>query len=163
MRSMLDGLSIRRATLADLPDLLPLAEGLVRQHIAFDSTRYQAPADVAAAYTELFSEHIVSATSIVAIARRDEAPVGYVLGGIEGPSLVALTGRTGWIHDLYVLPAARGLGLGGKLLDTAIDVLRALGCPGGVMLGVAAQNDSAAALFLRRGFRPSLREMTLGP
>lgn len=160
---MLDGSSIRRATLADLPDLLPLAEGLVREHIAFDATRYQAPADLAAAYTELFSEHIVSPSSIVAVAARDGGLHGYVFGGIEGPSLVALTGRTGWIHDLYVSPAARGLGLGGRLLDTAIDALRALDCPGGVMLGVAAQNATAAALFRSRGFRPSLQEMTLGP
>jgi len=154
---------IRAATPSDVPALLPLARALVLQHVAFDRERYQPPTDLAAAYTELFGEHIGRAESVVVIAERAGEVLGYVFGEIVAPSLVEISGRTGWIHDLFVTPSARGLGVGGSLLDHAIDRLRTLGCPGGVMLGVAAQNTAAAALFRARGFRPGLQEMTLGP
>lgn len=97
------------------------------------------------------------------VAERDEKLVGYVFGAVEPPSLVMLTGQAGWIHDLYVSADARQLGVGGRLLDTAVAELRRIGCPGGVLLGVAVQNVAAAALFRSRGFRPALQEMALGP
>lgn len=86
--------------------------------------------------------------------------VGYAYARVEPPSLVALTGTVGWIHDLFVVAEHRGHGTGARLLDAAIQSLGALGVVD-VLLGVAAQNEAAAALFRRRGFRPTLQEMTL--
>jgi ribosomal protein S18 acetylase RimI-like enzyme len=156
-------ITIRQATAADLPALCRLSEALVLQHVAYDSGRYQRPTDLAFAYEELFSEHVGRPTSIVEVADQSGELVGYVFGEVTPPSLVELAGRAGWIHDLYVSPAARGLGVGGRLLDAAVAALRSLGCPGGVLLSVATQNVAAAAVFRGRGFRPTLQEMTLGP
>jgi len=156
-------MSIRTAVAGDLPALCRLAEELVRQHVAYDPGRYQPPVDVAAAYSELLGRHIDDAASVVAVGDRRGELVGYVFGVVEPPSLVALAGRVGWIHDLYVSADARRLGVGGRLLDMAVTGLRRIGCPGGVLLGVAAQNVAAAALFRSRGFRPTLHEMALGP
>ena len=160
---MPESITIRRAAAADLPALSRLSEALVLQHVAYDSGRYQPPTDLAFAYGELFSPHIGRPTSVVMVADRNGDLVGYVFGEVVPPSLVELAGRAGWIHDLYVSPAARGLGAGGRLLDAAVTGLRSLGCPGGVLLGVAEQNVAAAALFRGRGFRPTLQEMVLGP
>jgi ribosomal protein S18 acetylase RimI-like enzyme len=160
---MPDSITIRRAAAADLPALCRLSEALVLQHVAYDPGRYQPPTDLSFAYAELFSEHISRPTSVVVVADRNGELVGYVFGEVVPPSLVELAGQAGWIHDLYVSPAARGLGAGGRLLDAAVAGLRSLGCPGGVLLGVAAQNIAAAALFKGRGFRPTLQEMGLGP
>jgi ribosomal protein S18 acetylase RimI-like enzyme len=162
-RQMAESITIRRAAAADLPILCRLSEALVQQHVAYDPGRYQPPTDLAFAYTHLFSQHIAQPTSVVEVADRNGELVGYVFGEVVQPSLVELTRRAGWIHDLYVSPAARGLGAGGLLLDAAIAGLRALGCPGGILLSVAAQNAAAAAFFRGRGFRPTLQEMTLGP
>jgi RimJ/RimL family protein N-acetyltransferase len=156
-------ISIRAATEADIPALGRLAEALGRQHIAYDAGRYQLPADVPAAFAELFSSHLHRAESVLLVADRGGELVGYVFGLVDPANVVQLTGRAGWIHDLYVAPAARGTGLGSRLLDEALRRLRALGCPGGILLGVAPQNATAAALFRRYGFRPTLQEMTLGP
>ena len=146
-----------------MPGLCRLAVELARQHVAYDPGRYQLPADVTASYAELFAAHIDRPESVVLVADSAGELVGYVFGAVEPPSLVAFAGRTGWVHDLYVSPAARGLGVGGRLLDAAVTKLRGVPCPGGVMLGVAAQNAAAARLFRSRGFRPTLQEMTLGP
>lgn len=47
-----------------------------------------------------------------------------------------------------------------RLLDAAIRALGELGAAD-ILLGVAAQNEAAAALFRRRGFRRTLQEMAL--
>jgi ribosomal protein S18 acetylase RimI-like enzyme len=101
--------------------------------------------------------------AVILVADRDGQLVGYVFGQVEPPSLVSLTRSTGWIHDLYVSPDARGLGAGGKLLDQAIQAFQLIGPAGGIMLAVASQNAAAATLFQARGFRPTLQEMTLSP
>jgi ribosomal protein S18 acetylase RimI-like enzyme len=155
--------TIRAATDADRPALCQLAVELVRQHVGYDPARYQPPADVAAAYAELLAHHLGRPESVVLVADAGGRVVGYVFGAVEAPSLVALAGRAGWVHDLYVAPTARGRGAGGRLLDAAVAALHRIGCPGGVLLGVAAQNVAAAALFRGRGFRPTLQEMALGP
>jgi ribosomal protein S18 acetylase RimI-like enzyme len=155
--------TIRAAADADLPALCRLAVELARQHVEYDADRYQPPADLVDAYAELFAQHVGKPESVLLVADAGGEPVGYVFGVVEAPSLVALTGRAGWIHDLYVSPAARGMGAGGRLLDAAVAALRRIGCPGGVILGVAAQNLAAAALFRGRGFRPTLQEMALRP
>jgi ribosomal protein S18 acetylase RimI-like enzyme len=160
---MTESITIRAAIAADVPALCRLAAALALQHAAYDSGRYQLPADLAAAYAALFAEHVGRPQSVVLVADQGGELVGYVFGAIESPSLVALTGHVGYIHDLYVAPAARRLGIGGKLLDAAVAGLRSIGSPGGVLLGVAAQNEAAAALFRSRGFRPALQEMALGP
>ena len=156
-------ITIRRAAAKDLPAMCKLADALVQEHVKFDAARYQPPDDVKAAYSALFAEHLQRPASFLAVAERSNDLVGYVFGVVEPPSLVQLTGHVGWIHDLYVSPIVRRCGAGGRLLDTAIAGLRSIGCPGGVLLGVAAQNVAAAALFRSRGFRPTLQEMTLGP
>lgn len=156
-------ITIRPAVLADIPTLCPLAAELARQHAAYDPGRYQPPADVASAYAALFAEHIGQPRSVVLTAAAEATLVGYAFAALEPPSLVALTGAAGWIHDLYVAPSARGHGAGPRLLDAAITRLRQIGCPGGILLSVAPQNAAAAALFRSRGFRSTLQEMTLGP
>jgi ribosomal protein S18 acetylase RimI-like enzyme len=153
--------SIRPASEADIPALCLLAEALARQHAAYDPGRYQLPPDVRAAYAELFAAHLHRADSVLLVAEHDGELVGYLFGAVEPANLVQLSGRAGWIHDLYVRPCARRAGLGNRLLDEAIKRLREAGCPGGVMLAVAPQNAAASALFRRRGFRPTLQEMTL--
>jgi RimJ/RimL family protein N-acetyltransferase len=162
-RTPLPQIVIRPAREADIPSVGRLAEALVRQHAAYDSGRYQFPADVAGAYAEVFTTHLHRDDSVLLVAERGGELVGYVFGRIEPASLIELRGQAGWIHDLYVSPAARGTGLGRRLLEEALRRLRATGCPGGLMLAVAPQNAAAAALFRQQGFRPTLQEMTLGP
>ena len=59
------------------------------------------------------------------LAESDDAPVGF-LAITESRSLYA-EGRFGVIQELYVQPAARGLGVGGALLARALGLARARG------------------------------------
>jgi ribosomal protein S18 acetylase RimI-like enzyme len=157
---MAEEVLIRPAVTADVPDLCRLADLLARQHAAYDPARYRLPESVADAYADLLAEELGRVDAVVLVADRSGVLVGYAYARVEPASLVALTGRSGWIHDLYVVHEGRGRGTGGRLLDAAIRALGDLGVAD-VLLGVAAQNRPAADLFRRRGFRPTLQEMTL--
>lgn len=151
-------ISIRPAERRDLPALGRLGGALGRRHVEFDPRRYILTEPAETAYENFFAAELGLPGTAVLVAEREGAAVGYVFGRIEPACFVSLAPIAGWIHDLYVNEAARGCGLGGRLLDAAIAALRELGCTT-VMLSVAAQNPAAAAFFRKHGFRPGLQEM----
>lgn len=62
---------------------------------------------------------------------------------------------TGWIGQIGVVPAHRGLGLGRWLLRWSVAYLRGRGA-GAVELAVEAANDRALGLYIRNGFEPAV-------
>jgi ribosomal protein S18 acetylase RimI-like enzyme len=78
------------------------------------------------------------------VARRDGRPVGWVVGRVFGD------GR-GWVDQIAVARAARGLGLGRALLLHALAELRSGGATS-YALGVQAANEHAIGLYRDVGF-----------
>lgn len=78
------------------------------------------------------------------VARRDERPVGWVVGRVFGD------GR-GWVDQIAVARAARGLGLGRALLLHSLADLRSCGATA-FALGVQAANEHAIGLYRDVGF-----------
>jgi GNAT superfamily N-acetyltransferase len=133
----------------------------MRTHYAFDAHRFLAPGEgVEAGYAGFLEAQAKDAESIVLVAEQDGAVVGYVYAAIEPLSWKDLRDECGFIHDLLVTEQARGAGVGEALLNRAIEWLRERGMPR-VVLGTAARNEGARRLFERRGFRPTMIEMTL--
>ena len=152
---------IRKARPADAPALGVLGAALMHTHYAFDAHRFLDPGEGAeAGYAEFLVSQLDDKAAMVLVAERDGAIVGYVYAAIEPLSWKDLRGECGFIHDLLVADAARGAGVGEALLNHAIDWLRQQDMPR-VVLGTAAQNESAQRLFKRRGFRATMIEMTL--
>ena len=82
------------------------------------------------------------------IAERDGAPVGLCL---FFESFSSWDGRRGvYVQDIYVSEAARGLGLGRRLLTEAAAISRARG-GSYLRLSVEAENDTAQAFYQRVG------------
>lgn len=133
----------------------------MQTHYAFDNRRFLEPnpAD-AAGYARFLQSQLDHDGSIVLVAERRDRVVGYVYAAVEPLSWKDLRDECGYIHDLLVTDAARGRGAGEALLDAAIEWLQQRGMPR-VVLGTAAQNEHARRLFTRRGFRPTMIEMTL--
>lgn len=75
----------------------------------------------------------------------DGHPVGIILCRTAADEAEVIT--------LGVLPSARGHGIAGRLLDTAMDMAR--GCMvAAIFLEVAEHNESALALYRGRSFLP---------
>ncbi|HEY1416686.1 MAG TPA: GNAT family N-acetyltransferase [Myxococcaceae bacterium] len=100
--------------------------------------------------------------ALILVAREGGRPVGLAFLSFQWT--LELGGRVLWLEELYVLPALRGRGTGGLLLQATLDVARERGCRA-VELEVEASHARAANLYARAGFRPLDRvhwTLTLG-
>ena len=79
--------------------------------------------------------------------------VGNDTGMVVGAPWVGLESTAG-LFGMWVAPEARGLGLGGALVDRVIGWARGAGFVR-VLLDVADQNAAAIALYESRGFVPT--------
>lgn len=83
----------------------------------------------------------------------DGTPVGLLLPVLMRPERTVRDGhRTGTIYYLGVLPAARGRGHGGELLDEATRTFVAAGC-WRIFCDTSARNAPMLAAFRHRGYR----------
>ncbi len=161
MSSLDVSITIRSAEPRDLRALGRMGAALMRTHYAFDRQRFLAPGDGAeAGYGEFLSSQLDDADSIVMVAEVDGVVAGYVYAGIEPLSWKELRDEAGFVHDLLVSDEVRNSGVGQQLLDAAMAWLKQRGMPR-VVLWTAAGNTGAQRLFERRGFRPTMIEMTL--
>jgi GNAT superfamily N-acetyltransferase len=156
-------LILRRAATRDLAALGRLGAALMRAHYAFDPKRFLSPGggdEAERGYASFLSSQLSDPDAVVFVAERGGAILGYAYAAIEPLSWKDLRDEAGFLHDLLVTDGARGAGVGTQLLEAAIEWLRQRGMPR-VVLGTAAQNHGARRLFERRGFRPTMVEMTL--
>ena len=123
-----------RVTTADLPELLPL----VRAYCDFYDV---APTDDAllAVSRELIADP--DRQGIQLIARADDGEgVGFATVYWTWDTLIAA--RTGIMHDLFVVPSARGTGTADLLIDSCVDECRKHGA---AKLGWQTAPDNARA------------------
>jgi len=151
---------IRPATPSDTAALGRLGGLLVRQHHAWDPARFiPAEAETDHWYGVFLGGQLDRADVVVLVAEEDGRVIGFVYAGLEYTDWMALRGPAGALYDLVVDPNHRRSGVGRTLLDAALAELVRLGAPR-VVLSTAERNQAAQRLFLRAGFRPTMREMT---
>lgn len=124
---MADPWRIRRARPADAPALVPL-----------ERRCFSDPWSAVA-----FEEMLRFPLTLALVAERDGGVVGYLIGR-------AVAGE-GEILNLAVAPELRRHGLGTRLLESGLDLLREAGAHR-VWLEVRESNAAAQALYLRWGF-----------
>ena len=130
---------IRKAERRDLESLGRLGAILIRTHYAFDAKRFLAPGKSAESdYASFLGRALESSDDCIFVAERDGNIVGYVYAALEPMSWKELRGPAGFIHDIAVAEEARRAGVGTKLIQAAVEWLRAHGAPR-VMLSTAAQ------------------------
>lgn len=154
---------IREARAADLPRIVQLARALGVQHEAYDPTRFELGAfgeatELEATYVRFFEEAIADDASLVLVAVGQERVTGYVFARLEPSSFLDLASASGWIHDVYVDDEARGVGLGRRLVASALRALEARGASR-FRLTASPRNNHALATFEALGFRPTMIEM----
>jgi ribosomal protein S18 acetylase RimI-like enzyme len=133
---------------------------LMRTHYAYDPKRFLEPrADAESRYGAFLGTVLESSDDCVFVAERDGAIAGYVFAALEPMSWKELRGPAGYIHDIAVDERARRSGIATALMKAAMDWLRDRGAPR-VLLGSAAPNKGAQALFHKLGFRDTMIEMT---
>jgi ribosomal protein S18 acetylase RimI-like enzyme len=150
---------VRPAGPEDVPAAARLAAELVRLHHGLDPARFMCIEPLEEGYAHFLRTQIGREDSVVLVATVDGAVVGYVLAGLVGRDWMDLRDACGMLHDVYVDPAARGAGLGRRLVEEAAARLIRLGAPR-VLLMTAWANPGARRFFESLGFRPTMLEMT---
>lgn len=155
----MDDVMIRPATKADEGALGRRGGALMRQHHDFDPQRFVRSENPEAGYGRFLVSQLGEPGSVVLVAERAGAVVGYAFAALEPMSWKDLRAACGYLHDVYVDPAARGAGAGERLVRAAIAWLEERGAPRVVLMS-AARNEAAQRLFERIGFRRTMVEMT---
>jgi GNAT superfamily N-acetyltransferase len=161
MTRMPSPIAIRRANRGDAPALGRLGGLLLRQHHGFDARRFIPPGDdPEGGYAWFLGRQLERDDGVVLVAERDGAVVGYAWAGIEPRSWKELRDECAFLHDIVVDAEARGHGVARALIDAVVAWSRARDMPR-LMLWTAEANAPAQRLFAARGFRLTMREMTL--
>src|SRR2546426_7000560 len=131
---------VRLATEAELEAVTALLVAQLREH------RVQTPeAKIASAIQGLLRR---PERGRILVALEGGRPVGVAAFSFAWP--LEYADRSAWLEELYVEPAARGRGIGTRLLRAALPVAAAAGAPV-VGLGGGARHPRAAPLHRPRG------------
>lgn len=153
-------MTIRPATAADVPHVLPMVERIAALHESWDPDKYGFLPNVAQMYRGWLTSRANDARSVFLVAERDGTVVAFLVGTIEREIPIYRLSEFGFIHDVWVEPAYRNEGVGRQMTMLAIERFRAMGVRQ-IRLDTAAKNDAARGLFASCGFRPTVTEMLL--
>jgi len=152
--------TIRPAQPSDEEALGRYGGALMRLHHQFDPQRFITTSHPERGYGRFLVSQLQDPDSVVLVAEQDGLVVGYAFAALEPMSWKELRDACGFLHDVYVDEATRRGGVGRRLVVEAIRWMASKGAPR-VVLGSAAGNTGAQALFRDLGFRQTMIEMTL--
>ncbi|HLO04610.1 MAG TPA: GNAT family N-acetyltransferase [Symbiobacteriaceae bacterium] len=133
-------IQIRRATIEQLDELVPLFDGY-RQF-------YQQASDRPGA-RRFLAERLLQGESIILLAYMAERAVGFTQ---LYPLFSSVSMERLWLlNDLFVQPDLRGQGVGEALLEQAAALSQAMGAKG-LALETGVTNQGAQRLYERLGF-----------
>ncbi|NIJ41792.1 GNAT superfamily N-acetyltransferase [Parvibaculum indicum] len=148
---------------ADRQAALSFIMGSQRYEHEFEPNRRLDPA-VAEEYFAELSEELARKQGRAFVAEREGQEGGHVIGwGVlvveEGPLFVREEERRyGYITELFVSEAARGLGVGQALIAACEAEARRLGLTQ-IMIGALNANARAMDIYGRAGYRPYTAEL----
>jgi ribosomal protein S18 acetylase RimI-like enzyme len=151
-------MTIRPASAADVPAVLPMVAKLAALHEEWDSQRYDYRDDVEKMYSGWLRARASDERSVFLVAEREGKIVAFLIATIEGTIPIYRLAETGFIHDLWVEPQYRNEGVGRQIAMLAIEKFREKGVKQ-IRLETAAANEAARSLFKSCGFRVSSIEM----
>jgi ribosomal protein S18 acetylase RimI-like enzyme len=145
-------LVVRQATEKDLPRLLPMM---------VDFNRLEAiPWTFERGETALRNLLGSAELGFVGLAEVDEGTCGYFI--LTFGYDLEWNGRDAFLTEFYLVPDARGRGLGRALLAAAEDTAVSRGTRA-LHLMVRSENGTALALYTSRGFREPARRLLTKP
>lgn len=157
-------MTIRPATVADVPGVLPMVDQLARLHEAWDPQRYDYKPGTSQMYEKWLAARATDPASVFLVAERESTAgaspflVAFLVATLEKPIPIYRIEKFGFIHDLWVDASYRNEGIARQLTMLALEKFRAMGATQ-VRLETAQANTAARQLFESCSFRPASVEM----
>jgi ribosomal protein S18 acetylase RimI-like enzyme len=153
-------MEIRKATVEDVPNVLPLVSAICRLHESWDPARFGMVERPELRYENWLKGRATDERSIFLVAEHEGRLVGYSVCTIEKEMPIYWMPECGWVHDLWIDEAYRNEGLGRQMTMLVIERFKELGVKQ-IRLETAASNEAARKLFAACGFRVSTIEMLM--
>jgi ribosomal protein S18 acetylase RimI-like enzyme len=153
-------MTIRPATAADVPAVIPMVEKLAALHESWDPARYDYRPHPGEMYRRWLTARATDPKSVFLVADHEPLIVGFLIGTVESSIPIYRLTEFGFIHDVWIEQDYRHEGLGRQMAMLAIEKFRDIGMKQ-VRLETAQANEAARKLFASCGFRPSTVEMLL--
>ncbi|CAG0968547.1 phosphinothricin acetyltransferase [Phycisphaerales bacterium] len=149
--------TIRPATPADVPAVLPMVAAICAHHEALDPERFAMLPDVVQRYERWLPQRAADPRSIFLVAdstghSTPPAIVGFIVGSMERNIPIYRLDEFAYLHDLWVQPDFRRQGVATALLNEAIARFRAIGAKQ-IRLETALANEHARRVCETCGFR----------
>jgi len=160
-------MTIRPATAADVPAVLPMVAKVCALHEQWDPAKYGFKANPQEMYRNWMTTRTTDPRAVFLVADRSDKMlqdvpflIGFLIGTVEREIPIYRLTEYGFIHDLWVEPTYRNEGIARQMVMLAIERFREIGVAQ-IRLDTAAPNEIARGLFRSCGFRPSVEEMLL--
>ena len=150
---MPDRIMVRTATAADHGALKAAIVDLQEYERALHDSR-RPGITIADAYIADLAQRVAERQGILVVAETDGGFAGYAAGWVQQDDTLAQTedaNHYGYVFDCYVIPAKRGLGIAGHLLQAVEAHLWNTGVTR-IRIGSLATNLAALQAYRRHGF-----------
>ncbi|MBI4279611.1 MAG: GNAT family N-acetyltransferase [Armatimonadetes bacterium] len=154
---IMGGVEIRRATVRDIPDILPVWGELADFHTSLDAS-FRPSSEWKHEYADYLRSLMMRDDALALLARVDGEVVGYGVARVSYLPGFFLYRRRGYIHDVYTRQGFRRHGIGRQMVQGLLDWLRDRGVSL-VELTVAVNNDEAVAFWKALGFATFMHHM----
>lgn len=158
---------IRPATSADISAVLPMVAAVSALHESWDADKYGFVPNVEQRYEKWLIAQANSARSIFLVAEDNTSSgeqqgrlVAFLVATVEREIPIYRLQEFGFIHDLWVEPEYRHIGIAKQMVILTIERFKLMGVKQ-IRLDTAALNDPARRLFASCGFRLSTMEMLI--
>ncbi len=156
---------VRSATPTDVPAVLPMVASVCALHEAWDAAKYGFLPNPQQRYERWLTAQATNERSVFLVAE-SEAPsleqpaalVAFLIATVEREIPIYRLKEYGFVHDLWVEPEHRHLGIARQMVRLTIERFAQMGVKQ-IRLDTAAANDAARRLFSSCGFRLSTLEM----
>ncbi len=151
--------TIRPATPADADAVVAMWQIMVDQHQAYDRLRWRMKPNAPALWRKFFLEVLAKKDSFALVAvNATGQPIGYLVANIAAPPPIVAIRSRGDIGDLFVRKEYRRHGLGRRLMNHAVKIMKSRGAEY-ISLYVAASNRSAVRFYKNLGLKPLVLQM----
>jgi len=144
-------LTIRRATPADVPSIMPLWVEMMQLHATLDD-RFQPSEEGAASFDKALLEWLENERILILVADAGAELIGYAIGYDRDNPPVMLPARYGYITDMAVTAARRRQGVGSALLSAMTVWFRERNLHS-IRLNVAYANPLSQGFWRSMGFK----------
>lgn len=150
--------TVRSATLEDLPTILPMVAKTCAFHQRIAPAKYPFLPEPEKRYVRWMSSQISAPRSVFLVAELAGKVVGFVIADVEGEIPIYQVKEFGFVHDVWVEEEARRHGVGKALMLEMVRRFREMGVVQ-VRLDVVAGNEPAEKLFAECGFAVATKQM----